>query len=101
MDASNGSTSNQQNEEAAPVTADQDGGMVVDQENKSQSAGVSHYSLPNFGTKIFLKSYPAKVDSPKSVPELFEEYKKYSLLHKKDQMMNAIEAGTASYMISS
>lgn len=32
--------------------------------------------------------------------ELFEEYKKYSLLLKKDQMMSNIEAGTDSYLIS-
>lgn len=37
---------------------------------------------------------------PTTVPELFEEYKKYSLLLKKDQMMSNIEAGTESYLIS-
>lgn len=32
--------------------------------------------------------------------ELFEEYKKYTLLQKKDSMMTGIEAGTVSFIVS-
>jgi len=34
------------------------------------------------------------------VEQLFEEYKKYSLLHKKDSMMSGVEPGTISYLVS-
>lgn len=73
--------------------------MEVDQENNSQ-LDLKNYELPNFGTKIYLKTYKPTIDCAKTVKELFEEYKKYCLLHKKDSMMSGVEAGTVAYIVS-
>lgn len=56
--------------------------------------------MPNFGTMKLEKTYPGTKPTPKTTEELFEEYKKFSLLQKKDSMMSNIEAGTATYLVS-
>lgn len=74
--------------------------MEVDQEGSSQTTPGENYTLPNFGTKKFSLDYAPSIASPTTIPELFEEYKKFSLLQKKDSMMSNIEAGTTTYVVS-
>jgi len=57
--------------------------------------------IKNYGTKKpSITSLPT-VASPSTLSELFEEYKKFSLLKKKDDMSNGVEAGIEAYLVSS
>ena len=54
------------------------------------------------GTKRYIKTVqPTNPSNPQSIEDLPEEYKQFSLLKKKDEMMSNPEAGTSAYLISS
>jgi len=55
---------------------------------------------PNFGTTRYLHNIEATVPCSKTLSELFEEYKTFSLLKKKDEMSSNQEAGDSAYLIS-
>jgi hypothetical protein len=76
--------------------------MVVDEEKVSQQAFVSPYKSPNFNTFSGIELHQPKIaKSPETIQELFEEYKKYQMLFKKDCMASSFDAGTPSFLVSS
>ena len=72
--------------------------MEIDQVNHSQNQ--SSWEKPSYGTRRYVKTHEPTIDSPKTLEQLFEEYKQFALLKKKDDMANAIEAGTESFLVS-
>jgi len=57
--------------------------------------------LPNYGTTRYSKTVVGTLANPTTLAELFEEYKQFSLLKKKDDMNTNLDAGAPAYMVSS
>lgn len=75
-------------------------GMEIDEINPAASQSQEAYNQKSYGTKRYYHTFEPTVPSPTTLNELYEEYKKYSLLQKKDSMMSNIESGTVSYLLS-
>lgn len=60
----------------------------------------SNRNQPHFGSIRYFKNIDATVACSKALQELFEEYKTFSLLKKKDEMTSNQEAGDSAYLIS-
>lgn len=71
--------------------------MEVDATGGSES----NRNKPHFGTTRYFNNIEPTVPSSKTMSELFEEYKTFSLLKKKDEMASNQEAGDSAYLISS
>mmetsp|Transcript_13296 Transcript_13296/g.22577 ORF Transcript_13296/g.22577 Transcript_13296/m.22577 type:complete len:133 (-) Transcript_13296:3038-3436(-) len=52
------------------------------------------------GTKCLNKIAPSKERCASNLDELFNEYKQFKMLQKKDEMSSNQEAGTVAYLIS-
>lgn len=72
--------------------------MEIDQD--SQLGFAPKYTLPNYGTKRYSEIFSPTMASPTTLEELFEEYKTFSLLKKKDDMASSLEPGVESFIIS-
>ena len=60
----------------------------------------SNRNKPYFGTTRHFQNVDATVECSKTMQELFEEYKTFSLLKKQDEMKSNQEAGDSAYLIS-
>jgi hypothetical protein len=67
---------------SAPVEAAEAPAMEID----SIGEGESNRNKPYFGTQRYLNNIAPTVACSKTLTELFEEYKTFSLLKKKDEM---------------
>jgi predicted metal-binding protein len=76
------------------------GGMDIDEDHSQNSQSPLCYNQPNYGTKRYEKTHEPVLPSPKTLDELFQEYKQFSLLKKKDDMSSNQEAGTEAYLLS-
>lgn len=60
----------------------------------------SKRNLPYYGTKRYINTVHPSFASPKNVKELFEEYKQFNILKKKDELANNPEAGSPGYLVN-
>jgi len=78
--------------------------MEIDQQSSNFSQpstpAATPNTVPHFGTVRQCELHPPKLEKFTTVRDLFEEYKRYSLLYKKDSMASNQEAGTPSYLVS-
>ena len=56
-------------------------------------------SLPNYGTVQHAKAVDPSIPCATDMASLFEEYKAYKLLRKKDEMNSNCEPGVAAYIV--
>ena len=74
--------------------------MEIDEDNSQPTQGAIPEEMPSYGTKRYSKTYDATVECCKNMQEMFEEYKKYSLLRKQDDMTTNNPVGSEAYIIS-
>lgn len=56
--------------------------------------------LPNMGTKDRSTCYEPNTPCAKNLKEMYEEFKQYKLLRKKDERESNQEVGTPAYIVS-
>ena len=67
----------------------------------SPSVESEHHNLKNFGTKPTQETVqPTSPFKHTQISELYDEYKKFNLLKKKDDQMNDCPVGTEAYLVS-
>ena len=66
----------------------------------SVSSKINFASSPNMGTQNLNKTIPPSITPPSNLDELFNEYKQYKMLKKKDDMSSSPEAGEPAYVVS-
>lgn len=80
----------------------EDGTMEIDEINNSQQTNLPNYiyDRPYLGTQRYRKVLEPTVATPTTLNELFEEYKKYAHIKKKDDMNTNCAPGTEAYLVS-
>ncbi len=73
---------------------------ATDEQMDTDNQNPKSRNLPYYGTKRYNNTVQPTLPSAKTLGELFEEYKQFSNLKKKDEMGANPEAGTAGYLIS-
>jgi len=72
--------------------------MDIDQDSSQNTQ--PNYMRRNYGSRRVCINHPPSVAQPTTIDELFEEFKAFSLLKKKDDMASNIEVGTESFVLS-
>ena len=90
--------SEQDNQPSALNERDTTNKMEIDHVPNSQNQLC--WERPNYGTTRYSHTHKPTIESSTTLEQLFEEYKQFALLKKKDDMANAIEAGTESFLVS-
>ena len=64
--------------------------MDIDLDSSQQTPNIEEiHTLPNYNTKKISKMIESTIAAPTTLDELFQEYKAFSLLKKKDDMSNS------------
>ena len=85
--------------EAAPA---EEVPMEIDEINMSQQTNVPEYiyDRPYMGTPRYRKVVAPTVPCATNLNEIFEEYKKFAMIKKKDDMNTNCPPGTEAYLVS-
>ena len=84
-------------EDQAPIQTAPDS-MDIDQDSSQNNQPC--YLRRNYGSKQVVEILPSSIDPPTNLEGLFEEYKAFSLLKKKDDMASNLDVGSVSYVVS-
>ena len=84
-------------EDQAPTQTAVDS-MDIDQDSSQNTQPC--YLRRNYGSKKVVGIRPSIIDAPTNLEGLFEEYKAFSLLKKKDDMASNLEVGSAGFVVS-
>lgn len=62
--------------------------------------GIPIGNLSNMGTFNSNRAEESKIEYPQTLKDLYDEYKQYKLMRKKDEMSSNQEVGTPAYLVS-